>query len=67
MLREIGPQSMRLRSLHAELIARGWSDDTPRERHALEVAVRSLEQRGDVVRPKRGWYSIRTTDERVAA
>lgn len=56
VLREVAPAPMQVRQLHAELLARGWSDDTSRERHALEVAVRSLEASGRAYRPRRGWY-----------
>jgi hypothetical protein len=56
VLREVAPKAMPVRELHAELLARGWSDDTARERHALEVAVRSLETSGRARRPRRGWY-----------
>jgi hypothetical protein len=68
VLREVAPRSMRLGQIYEELVRRGWCDDTSRDRHALEVAVRSLERAGRVVRPQRGWYrSSSTAIQEVAA
>lgn len=61
LLEEVSPRSMPLRQIHAELVQRGWSEDSQRDRHALEVAVRTLEHAGKVVRPRRGWYRRLTT------
>src|SRR5215208_5261626 len=46
ILREVAPRAMPLREIHEEMVRRGWSIDTRRERHALEVAVRALDNRG---------------------
>jgi hypothetical protein len=69
ILEERFPAPMRLRDIHAALVRRGWSHDTPRERHALEVAVRALESRGRILRPKRGSYAAAQAlaSKRVAA
>jgi hypothetical protein len=67
VLREVAPRSMRLGELFEEIVRRGWCDDTSRDRHALEVAARSLERAGRVVRPRRGWYRSTSNAAQKAA
>jgi hypothetical protein len=58
-LSEHPDQDFRLIEIRHALIARGWMGDDKQSAHALEVAVRMLQTRGEIERPRRGVYRIR--------
>jgi hypothetical protein len=57
-LSEHPDRAFRLIEIRHALIARGWMDEGQRSAHALEVAVRTLQARGEIERPRRGVYRI---------
>jgi hypothetical protein len=65
-LREYPDQSFRLVEIRRELIARGMMADTKAHVHALEVAVRMMEKRGEVTRPRKGIYKLADAREALA-
>lgn len=52
--------AMRLAEIREALIDRGWLGNDRRATHALEVAVATMAQRGEVLRIRRGLYQLPT-------
>jgi hypothetical protein len=70
LLSEDTSKTWRLLEIRRELIRRGWMTETRRSQHALEVAVRAMEDRGELTRPTTGCYRISepgTGQERLVA
>jgi hypothetical protein len=58
LLKQYPNRSFRLIDIRRELIRQGAMDCNAREIHALEVAVRALDQRGVIERIRRGTYRL---------
>ena len=61
ILRRLGEnpgESMRLVDLKNELVGRGWLDDTKDAAHSLGVSAYKAFQKGELDRPKHGYYQI---------
>jgi hypothetical protein len=55
-----------LAEIRQRLIADGLLDDTAKARHALEATVSNMTKRGEIARPRKGFYEIvRTADEQA--
>lgn len=56
-------EDFKLIQIRRGLIARGWMAGDAASIHALEVAVRTMEQRGELRRPRKGIYTMRPRAE----
>jgi hypothetical protein len=65
LLSEDPEQPRQLVEIRRELIRRGWMTETRKSHHALEVAVRAMEDRGELLRPRKGVYVIRPSANQV--
>jgi len=52
----------RLAEIRDHLIEGGLMEDTPRARHALEMTVVNMTKRGELERPRKGFYKIAQGD-----
>jgi hypothetical protein len=52
-------RTFRLVEIREALVARGWLEVNHRSIHALEVAAAAMAKRGEIVRPRRGYYRAR--------
>jgi hypothetical protein len=59
LLSEDPERPRQLVEIRRELIKRGWMTETRKSHHALEVAVRAMEDRGELLRPRKGVYLLR--------
>jgi hypothetical protein len=59
-LSETTGRAWRLADLKAALIGRGWLEDSDRARHALQVTVLAMAKRGELEKPRTGYYSLAT-------
>jgi hypothetical protein len=70
VLSERPDHTFRLAEIREILLARGWMPAGRKAAHALEVAATTLAKRGEIDRPRRGFYRMRGADAdrpRVAA
>jgi len=58
-LSERPDENFRLVEIRQALIGRGWMTDGRRAVHALEVAVATMAERGDIQRVRKGIYALR--------
>jgi hypothetical protein len=59
-LSETPGRAWRLADLKTGLIGRGWLEDNDRARHALQVTVLGMAKRGELEKPRTGYYSLAT-------
>jgi hypothetical protein len=62
LLSESPGRTWRLADIRNTLIERGWLDDNDRARHALQVALLGMAKRGELEKPRTGFYRL-ATDE----
>ncbi|HVM57067.1 MAG TPA: hypothetical protein VMT74_06360 [Gaiellaceae bacterium] len=68
VLSDAPSEGMRLAEIRRALVQRGWLTGDRRATHALEVAVATMAQRGELRRIRRGLYELpRPLSDQVAA
>ena len=60
LLSETPGRTWRLSDLRDELTKRGWLEDSDKARHALQVTMLSMAKRGEIEKPRTGFYRIAT-------
>jgi hypothetical protein len=62
LLSETPGRTWRLADIRKTLVERGWLEDSDRARHALQVALLGMAKRGELEKPRTGFYRL-ATDE----
>jgi hypothetical protein len=59
-LSETPGRAWRLADIKVALTKRGWLEDSDRARHALQVTVLGMAKRGEIEKPRTGFYRLAT-------
>lgn len=65
LLSETPSRSTKASAIRTRLVERDWLDDTPSATHSLGVTLSKMYKRGELSRPRKGFYKI--TDAGVSA
>jgi hypothetical protein len=60
LLSEAPGRAWRLAEIRQALIDRGWLEDNDRARHALQVTLLAMAKRGELQKPRTGFYQMPT-------
>jgi hypothetical protein len=60
LLSESPGRALRLSDIRSALVHRGWLEDSDKARHALQVALLGMAKRGELEKPRTGFYRMAT-------